>query len=338
VSTVTTGMAWEVHDRALRLVPASVTVDGSTTSLVQVRYSGVCGSDAAKLAPDWPDPLPDGWRPGHEIVGSDARTGAWVVVDPLVPCGTCDRCAVGSIQLCPGLRRIGWDLPGGFADTVAVPPASLVPVAGLADPAHGVLADALAVALHGVRCGLGPPTGRLGVIGSGVLAVCTAVCAKAVGWRVHQLVRDPDRAARLRQLFGITVVGRAAELPGCEAVVDAASGGTDLPLRQALDAVRDGGTVLVQTAYRPGVTLTAPVREVFRRSVTVRGSFSYCRAGGRDDFRDALAMLAAARGWPDLLTRTRFRLEDLPAAVALLHAGGSRRPYRIVLTPHTEEE
>src|SRR5207244_10084077 len=106
------------------------------------------------------------------------------------------------------------------------------------------------------------------------------------------------------------VVAMPEALPRCDAVVDAASGGTDRSLQQALAAVRDGGTVLVQTAYRPDVALSTPLRDVFRRSITMRGSFSYCRTGGRDDFRDALCVLGAASRWPELRPRAAFGLAD----------------------------
>ena len=330
------GLGWEVRDRTLRLTPVLAADIAGATSVVRVRYAGLCGSDVAKLAPDWPGLLPEPWRPGHEIVGVEANTGRWVAIDPLVPCGICDRCSTGVIQLCPGLRRVGWDLPGGLADVIAVPSANLVPLPGLADPAHAVLADPMAVALHGVRCGLGAPVGRLGIIGSGVLAVCTAASALAAGWRVHLAVRDRQRAAALRRVLDAAVVATPEDLPTCDAVVDAASGNTDRSMRQALAAVRDGGTVLAQTAYRPDVALSTPLRDVFCRSITVRGSFSYCRAGGRDDFRDAVGVLDAASGWPELLTRTQFRLADLPAALDAL-CSGPTRPYRAVLAPMKEE-
>ncbi|MGH3715564.1 MAG: alcohol dehydrogenase catalytic domain-containing protein [Micromonosporaceae bacterium] len=299
--------------------------------MIRVRYSGVCGSDRAKLRPGWSGPMPDPWYPGHEIVGVDARTGRLVAVDPLVPCRACSRCLRGEIQLCPRLRRIGWDLPGGLGELVLAPVPNVVDLHGLTDPAYGVLADPMAVALHGVRCGLDMPPGQLGVIGSGVLAVCTAACAMAADWNVHLLVRDPHRASELRHVLDVDTVPCTDALPACDAVVDAATGRDDGPLRQALSSVRDGGTVLVQNAYDPGVALSVPVRDLFRRSITVRGSFSYCRAAGRDDFRDAIRLLATSTDWPALLTKARYRLPELPLALDDLGGPASTRPFRVLL-------
>lgn len=330
---MTPAHAWAVRGGSLRLTAAPSPTDTEDTTLIHVRYSGICGSDIAKLCPSWRGPVPRPWFPGHEIVGTVARTVDWVCVDPLIGCRSCPACTDGHVHLCHGLQRVGWDLPGGFAEAVRVPSSSIVRLPALADPAHGVLADAMAVALHGVRCGLPMRPGRLGVIGTGAIAVCTAVCAVQAGWEVHLAARSAERRDRLHQALGdVPVAVHQGMLPPCEAVVDAASGQDDAPLRQAVSCVRDGGTVVVQSAYAPQVTLSLPLRDVFRRSITVRGSYSYCRAKGRDDFRDALTLLTYGGSWADLLTKDRYPLLDLPRALADLRGTDRHRPLKALLT------
>ncbi|MFJ2626884.1 zinc-binding dehydrogenase [Streptomyces sp. NPDC087532] len=325
--------AWAVESGALRQVPAPVDMHPTgNTTIVEIRYTGLCGSDVAKLSHPWQGRLPEPWYPGHEIVGVGTETGDWVAVDPLVPCRSCHYCDRGHVHLCPELRRVGWDLPGGLADAVKVPRDNVVPLPHLHDPAHGVLADPMAVALHGVRCGLRTPLGRLGIIGGGVLGVCTAVCAAEAGWDVHMLVREPSRSHQLSYVLDSHINLHSADLPPCDVVVDAASGDSDSPIRQALSAVRDGGTVLVQNAYAPRVLLSVPLRDVFRRSITLRGSFSYCRADGHDDFRDAIDVIAKSGDWAALMTRDRFPLSDLPQGLAALKSGARHRPFKVLLT------
>jgi len=326
---------WAVESGVLSWLPAPATVHSTRdTTNVAVRYTGVCGSDVAKLVGPWQGPMPDPWYPGHEIVGIEEETGNWVAVDPLVPCRSCRHCACGDVHLCPELRRIGWDLPGGLAQVVRVPRENVVPLPELSDPAHGVLADPMAVGLHGVRCGLGAPAGRLGVIGGGVLGVCTAMCAAEAGWEVHLLVRQPSRSYQLKHALDARITLHSAQLPPCDAVVDAASGQNDSPIRQALSAVRDGGTVLVQNAYAPQVLLSVPLRDVFRRSITVRGSFSYCRSDGHDDFRNAIDVIAKGGSWTALMAWDRFPLSDLPRGLAALKHGARHRPFKVLLTSH----
>lgn len=325
--------AWAVGGGSLRLAAAPRPTDTDDTTLIHVRYSGICGSDIPKLFPSWRGPVPSQWFPGHEIVGTVARTVDWVCVDPLIGCRSCPACADGHVHLCHGLRRVGWDLPGGLAEAVRVPSSSVVRLPALRDPAHGVLADAMAVALHGVRCGLPIHPGRLGVIGTGAVAVCTAVCAVRAGWEVHIAARSAERRDQLHQVLGdVLVTVHQRTLPPCEVVVDAASGESDAPLRLAVACVRDGGTVVVQNAYAPQVVLSLPLRNLFRRSITVRGSYSYCRAHGRDDFRDALTLLTHGGSWADLLTKDRYPLLDLPRALSDLRGTDSRRPLKALLT------
>ncbi|MFD0406778.1 zinc-binding dehydrogenase [Kitasatospora sp. NPDC127116] len=343
-------LVWEAQpgepDGPLRLAPvrrAALPADAGTTD-VRVRFSALCGSDTSKLCSDsWGGPIPEGWVPGHEVVGIDDTTGNWVAVNPLVACDACAECVLGRIHLCPSLRRIGWDLPGGLAESVRVPVRNAVPLpAGAPDPVVFVLADPVAVALHGVRCGLQAPpssgTSRLGVIGAGTLGICTAVVAARAGWDVLLTTRRPDHEARLRTLLAGTsvTVCPTAGLPAgaCDAVVDAASGHSPAPLLQALEAVRDGGTVLVQNAYAPQVQLPTPVREVFRRSLTIRGSYSYCRANDCDDFRDALQLLDqdADSAWATALISTRYPLAWLPDALAALRPDAAGRPLKVLLT------
>jgi threonine dehydrogenase-like Zn-dependent dehydrogenase len=327
---------WSVSKGVLGWAPAPVGVHAVRgTAHVAVHYTGVCGSDVAKLSYPWQGQLPEPWYPGHEIVGIDRETGGWVAVDPLVPCRSCRYCERGQVHFCPELRRVGWDLPGGLAHAVRVPRDNVVPLPALHDPAHGVLADPMAVALHGVRCGLPAATGRLGIIGGGVLGVCTAICAADAGWDVHMLIRKPCQLHQLSYVLPSHISLHTGELPRCDAVVDAASGGSDAPVRQALKAVRDGGTVLVQNAYAPQVVLSVALREIFRRSITLRGSFSYCRADGHDDFTDAVGIVAKGGDWAALMTRDRFPLGDLPQGLRALKSGARHRPFKLLLTSHT---
>ncbi len=99
---------------------------------VRVKLAGICGSDLKM------------WRYGsrrlslpavigHEVVGIVETapagfahlTGCRVVMMPDVPCDKCPQCLQGNYNLCDVGRSIGWELAGGFAEYVAIPPESL---------------------------------------------------------------------------------------------------------------------------------------------------------------------------------------------------------------------
>lgn len=311
--------AWEIRDSTLALHevdPPRPQVDAET---IRITHAGICGSDLPKLLRPADFALPAPWRPGHEIVGIDTG-GHPVAVDPLMPCQLCLRCHAGDTHLCPDLQRIGWDLPGGFAEQVSVPTRNLHALDSGLDPLYAVLADPAAVAIHGLRCNPLTP-GRLAIIGAGTVGLLTAIHAHGTGWTVTVVHRDghpPDHAFQRGIPVAFTSMSTIADTT-FDAVVDAATGHAAAPLALALRLIRDGGTIIVQNAYHPDVTLPAPLRHIFRRSINLIGTFSFCRRHRADDFTAALDLLHTHSREIGYLVADAGRLADLPAAL-------SRRP------------
>ncbi|MPZ81982.1 MAG: alcohol dehydrogenase catalytic domain-containing protein [Actinophytocola sp.] len=302
--------AWEVHDGALGFHDVADPTARAGETVVRVSHAGLCGSDTAKLLhPDKFD-LPRPWRPGHEIVGM-VPSGEIVAVDPLVPCEHCDVCGRGEIHLCGSLHRIGWDLPGGFAERVVVPVGNVHPLPTGLVPHHAVLADPAAVAIHGLRCNpVGPPA-RLAVIGAGAVGLLSALYAESQGWAVT-LVHRRSPSVPVVETVPVTFASSTdVEAGTFDVVVDAATGADTSPLALALRLVRDGGTVVVQNAYHPDVALPVPLRGLFRRSVRLVGTFSFCRRERPGDLELALELLRSRRKAFSTIIRMVGGLVDL---------------------------
>src|SRR5258706_11921070 len=92
--------------------------------LLQVRVSGLCGTDLWKLANRG---APAGSVLGHEIVGSVIARGPGaafglgerVVVPHHVACGVCALCLRGSDTMCDTFRE-NLLVPGGFSEPLLV--------------------------------------------------------------------------------------------------------------------------------------------------------------------------------------------------------------------------
>ena len=131
-------------------VPRPRPLDG--WALVDVAYTGLCGSDLHVWAGEHPRARP-GLVIGHEMSGTlaegsgELRVGTPVVVNPLLPCGTCVTCLAGRPHTCANLRILGIDAPGGAAEQVLVPAGSLVPLPDGTDLALAAFAEPLAVAV-----------------------------------------------------------------------------------------------------------------------------------------------------------------------------------------------
>ncbi|MGX6447248.1 alcohol dehydrogenase catalytic domain-containing protein, partial [Patulibacter sp. S7RM1-6] len=193
--------------------------------LVDVDWSGVCGSDLHVLASGdwvayWPATL------GHEVAGTIVRSAdpAWpagtrVVLDSRMPRHTEDGWAPGD-RLDPDLAWLGEARPGGFAQAtvVATPALHRVPEGLATDVA--VLAEPLAVVLSAVDRLPQAAPGTVLVMGYG-----------PIGYLVHAEIRRrwPESA--------VTVVEPNAERAEIAAGHGAAI--ADAPAADAYDVVVD---------------------------------------------------------------------------------------------------
>jgi (R,R)-butanediol dehydrogenase / meso-butanediol dehydrogenase / diacetyl reductase len=285
--------------------------------LVDVAYCGLCGTDLHICAGEHPRARP-GIVIGHEISGrlhadtGELPAGTKVVVDPLLPCGTCRTCLSGRPHTCATLRLLGIDLPGGAAEQVAVPADRLVPVPDGADLRRLAFAEPLAVAVRAVRRSGLVVGEEVTIAGAGPIGLAVAACARLAG-AGRVLVAEP--APGRRRL--------AAEL-GFEAVESLATGAAEVVFDAAAhpavaaglaEAVGPGGRVVLVGIY--GAPAALDLQALAFKEVTVIGTRVY----SRDDLRVATAMVADGRFDPGPLITRSVPLADAASAVDDLRAG-----------------
>lgn len=152
--------------------------------LIRVANTGFCGSDHSLIKSGG---LSDGYILGHEVSGTVVETGKnvqgvrygmRVMIRPTF-CGTCVDCKSGKPYFCQNERRtigIG-DLPGAFAEYVAVYPRMLIPVPHGVDSQNAALAEAFAASLHAINCA-GRKKGSVLVIGGGPIGLAVVALLK----------------------------------------------------------------------------------------------------------------------------------------------------------------
>ncbi len=176
--------------RPLELQEMPIPAVGEREALVRVRAAGICHSDAhyrAGTSPAGPLPL----TLGHEIAGvveatgpgvTGVRPGDRVAVHYLATCGDCYYCSRGSEQFCVHGAMLGKHRDGGYAEYVAVPARSLVPLPQEIPFAHGaVLMCSSATALHALRKSRLAPGETLAVFGAGGLGMSAVQLGRAMG-------------------------------------------------------------------------------------------------------------------------------------------------------------
>ncbi len=309
-------LVWEGGSR-VRVAerPRPVAADGEV--LVDVAWCGLCGTDLHICAGEHPRARP-GIVLGHELSGrlhtgvGGLAAGTKVVVDPLLPCGTCRPCRGGRPHTCANLRLRGIDVPGGAAEQVAVAADRVLPVPDHADLRRLAFAEPLAVAVRAVRrsgLALGE---EVAVAGAGPIGLAVASCARLAG-AGRVLVTEPVAARRrLAADLGFetaeSLAGAAAEVVFDAAAHPAVAAGL-------ADAAVPGGRVVLVGVY--GAPAPLDLQTLTFKEVTVLGTRVY----SRDDLRVATDMVAGGRFDPDPLITRSAPLADAASAVEGLRAG-----------------
>jgi (R,R)-butanediol dehydrogenase / meso-butanediol dehydrogenase / diacetyl reductase len=294
---------------------------------VEVAFCGICGSDIHFRGSE---AVPAGTVMGHELSGTLREAGERVegfapgdrvAVYPFKPCGECPSCLRGDDHICQQAALTGLGLganPGGYADSVVVDGAMLVPIPDELSFEHGALVEPLAVALHGIAVGFQPrkagPGARCVVIGAGPIGVMTAFGLQARGIEdVVVVERNERRQERIRTL-GFEALGldgvhdsMLARFGGEAPDVVFECAGNPAAPELAIELVRSGGVVVLLGVLEEPVEISQLVLMI--KEAQVRASFAY----RRPEFQEAVELLAAGRLPADRLITARAPLEDAQA-------------------------
>ncbi len=283
-------------DQKIAIIDLPKPSPGPQEVVVQVKASGLCGSDLRPYRRP-ADTIPPGLRNniyGHELcgvvheIGSCARNvkvGDRVMVHHYSGCGTCKYCLAGWPQLCMrgGHKVYGFNAPGGHQEYVLVPDSCCVPLPDEMSFEEGASCS----------CGTGTayqalrrlqPSGidTLAVFGQGPVGISAVLLGKAMGARVIGIDTMPERLA-LGARFGADEVIDASKVDAVAAIKELTGGegadcamdctGVDVARVNMLKATRiwgracfvgEGGTVTIE-----------PSPQIIHKHLTVYGSWTF---------------------------------------------------------------
>ena len=311
--------------------------------LVRIDACGLCGTDLhiheGEFAPSFP------LIPGHEFTGEIVALGAEVkdlqekqrvVGNSNESCGKCFYCMRGDFLLCLNLRAYGVTQDGGFAQYLRIKADRIFPISNLSYR-EAVMVEPTSCAIHGMEVlamkpgsdvllfGAGP-TGQvlaqlLKLNGAGRLVVAAPAGRKLD--LIERLAADevvvidrknPDQhRARLRELSPT----------GFDYIIEAT--GSASVCEDALQFARRGATLLVYGVYPDKDTVRFNPFDVFRREITIKGSFAQI-----DAFPRALAYLESGKIKVKEIVTDEFALEDF--GKVLEHAW-ARKGIKIAVIP-----
>jgi threonine dehydrogenase-like Zn-dependent dehydrogenase len=297
---------------------------GPGLTLVRPDLVGLCGTDleiiSGQIDPAYiryPVVL------GHEwtgiVAGDSALAGARVVVEGIVACGHCARCARGETNLCETYDELGFTRDGAAAGLVAVPSVLVHPVTATAEDA--VLTEPAAVVYRGLARANPGHGSRVLVIGDGTIALLAVYLLRL--WSPAEVIllgrRDAQAGLAARAGAARFEISPEQAGGGFDLVVEAA--GAVAAAALAFTAARRGGTVLLLGLPPHGDTAALSVDDAVNNDLTILGSFSYTAAA----WRDVVRLLNAGLIGPGFLITHRFALADWEQAIGCLRGAPGPR-------------
>jgi threonine dehydrogenase-like Zn-dependent dehydrogenase len=317
-------------------------------ALFRVEACGICGSDVEQYKGSMGGRgLP--MVPGHEPLGiieeiSDATAKRWdvqvgdrVAVEILIPCRSCERCLAGNYMNCrnrPGSHggynppERGLGLWGGYSEYMHLHPNSIVhPIRNDIPAEIAVMYNPLGA---GVRWALQYGGVHLGstvlVLGAGQRGLSAVLASRYVGAGTiiaTGLTRDAKKL-QLAKEFGADFTINVEETDTVERVKEITGGdGVDVvldvtpmahqPVRDAIDAVRWGGTIVL-AGLKGGKPMELSTDMLINKALTVKGAFSVDAAG----YTDAIKLIESGKFPLDKMQTHKFGLDDVEHAIRLL--------------------
>ncbi|KAJ9605395.1 hypothetical protein H2200_010052 [Cladophialophora chaetospira] len=326
----------EFEDRAIPRL------EDSRSVLVQVQYTGICGSDVhywlhgriADFVVTKPMVL------GHESSGTvvevgaqvkTLKTGDRVALEPGIPCRYCDRCKEGKYNLCSAMAFAATPpYDGTLAKYYVLPEDLCYKLPDHVSLEEGALLEPLSVAVHIVRQSNMKHGDTVIVFGAGPIGLLCCAVVKAFG--ASRVVAVDIQQSRLD--FAVQFANTAAFIPdaassaqdnasrllqdngldsGADIVIDAS--GAEPSIQTGIHALRTGGTYVQGGIGRPEITF--PIMSACTRELTLKGSFRY----GPGDYEFGLSLIATGKIDVKKLISKTFAFEDAEQAFHTVKAG-----------------
>lgn len=295
--------------------------------LIEVRASGICGSDLMEWYRIKRAPL----VLGHEVTGDVVEVGADVtgveVGDRVfathhVPCGECLPCLRGHETACRTFQEVNNFTPGGFSQFLRVTGRSVrTGILKLPDAVSyetGTFIEPLATVVRAMRTiGLTPGESVL-VYGGGLAGILFVKLAKALGAGTVAVADIDDyRLAMARAAGADLVIPAALDVPARFLEQDGRLAdkviictGAASASESALRSVDRGGTVLFFAVGQPGETIAVDFNPFWRNDVSLRTCYG---AAPLDNWQALELLRRGAVQVQDMITH-RFGLDEIGEA------------------------
>ncbi len=321
-----------LHDGkgAMQLAEIQRPTPGPGDVIVRVRATGICGSDLLNYGMNTtPETVPGGHEVAGEVVEAGqgvppALLGKRVAVETIGQgraCTVCWYCRMGQYRQC--LDRVPSE-GGGFAQYMKRKAIGCYPVPDGLSWEEAALVEPLAVSVHAVRRGQMSGGETVAVLGAGNIGLTAVAAARALGaGRVFVTARHEHQAALARFLGADDVLppdglalrealDEATDGLGADLTIETVGGKSDATLKQAIQATRMQGRIVVLGGFR--VPITLDWLEPLLKEQAVIFSSCYSVLNGHHDYEIAIRLMASGRVHLKPMVTHRFPLQDIRRA------------------------
>jgi len=313
--------------------------------LVKVIASGICGSDVMEWYRVKKAPL----VLGHEIsavvekAGKNVKKfkkGDRVFVTHHVPCNECSFCKNDQQTLCHTLHNTKF-YPGGFAQYLRVPEINIrygtfvLPDNVSFD--EGTFIEPLACVVRGFKVAHYKKGQTVLILGSGMAGLLNIKLAKAYGAKKIFATDIDDYRLKLAKKSGADVVINAKENiaeqikkhnNGKLADFVVLCAGIPSAVRQAIECVELGGTILWFAMTPPGVDVPVPFFDIWNKQIKMYSTY----AGAGKDITEAIELLKSRKlDINDMITH-KLSMDETPKGFKLV--ADAKDSMKVIIEPN----
>ena len=293
----------------LRYVDAPIPDLKESEVLVNVKASGICGSDINRVFKTGTYHFPT--VIGHEFSGvvvkapnNPSLLGKRVGVFPLKPCFKCINCLEGNYEMCTNYDYLGSRCDGGFEEFVAVPEWNLIELPENVTFEEAAMLEPASVAVHALnqvhRC----DDKTLAIIGPGTIGNILCQLARILRFKSVIMIGRTQQKLEIAKNSGATAVINSSNQNPSELVMEITDNhGADIviegtgaveSLATAIMIAKSGGEIVLLGNPLGDMNLTKSVYwQILRRQLTLKGTWNSSFGVKKNDWKTALRYIAS---------------------------------------------
>lgn len=297
--------------------------------LIKVEAVGICGSDVSYYSKgstgvgkiQFPHIL------GHECSGTVIQTGEGskfkigdrVVVEPGVPCCSCNHCLTGHYNRCENIsfmssaRKLKYS-DGAFAEYIIRPEQFVYLLPESISFEQGALIEPLSVAFHAIQRSGIQAGQKAAILGCGPIASCVLLVLKALG--IGNIIMTDIVENRLNQVktlgasLAYNIKGRTAEnIQRLETDVDVVFDTTcnEQAINTSLHWLNRGGTLTLIGVFSSNKSID--MQTLFLKELSIISSFRYANT-----YLPCISLIANGFVDPSLIVSHHYSIQKIAEA------------------------